>query len=141
MVSVDLSAARRAPGVKAALVWKDPADTKNNQVMFQGEEVAAIAAVTEERAIDAARLIKVEYEVLPHVSVVQQALAGKAPEVFTGGNVKQGQTQEAGDLAAGFAAAAHTIDETYSTHVITHACMESHGTVCEWDGDKLTANP
>src|SRR6185295_15363552 len=26
---------------------------------------------------------------------------------------------------------------TYSTHVITHACMESHGTVCEWDGDKL----
>ena len=139
VVSVDLSAARRAPGVKAALVWKDPADTKNNQVMFQGDEVAAVAADTEERAIDAARLIKVEYEVLPHVTVVEQALAGTAPEVFTGGNVQQGQTQEAGDLAAGFAAAAHTIDETYSTHVITHACMESHGTVCEWDGDKLTA--
>ena len=29
--------------------------------------------------------------------------------------------------------------QTYATHVITHACMESHGTVCEWDGDKLTA--
>ena len=55
------------------------------------------------------------------------------------GNVRQGQTQETGDLAAGFKAAAHTIEETYATHVITHVCLESHGTVCEWDGDKLTA--
>jgi len=66
VVSVDLAAAQRAPGVKAALVWKDPADP-NNRVMFQGDEVAAVAADTEEHAIDAARLIRVEYEVLPHV--------------------------------------------------------------------------
>jgi len=128
VVSVDLSAARRAPGVRAALVWRDPADAQNSRVMFQGDEVAAVAADTEERAIDAARLIRVEYEVLPHVTVVQQALTGTAPAVFTGGNVRQGQTQETGDLAAGFKAAAHTIEETYATHVITHACMESHGT-------------
>jgi xanthine dehydrogenase YagR molybdenum-binding subunit len=139
VVSVDLSAARRAPGVKVALVWRDPADPQNNRVMFQGDEVAAVAADTEEHAIDAARLVKVDYEVLPHVTVVDRALGGTAPAVFTGGNVRQGQTQETGDLAAGFSAAAHTIEETYSTHVITHACMESHGTVCEWDGDKLTA--
>ena len=37
------------------------------RVMFQGDEVAAVAADTEEHAIDAARLVKVEYEVLPHV--------------------------------------------------------------------------
>ena len=53
--------------------------------------------------------------------------------------MRQGQTQETGDLAAGFKAAAHTLEQTYATHVITHACLESHGTVCEWDGDKLTA--
>ena len=58
--------------------------------------------------------------------------------MFPSGNVRQGQTQETGDLAAGFKAAAHTIEETYATHVITHICLESHGTVCEWDGDKLT---
>jgi len=137
VVSVDLAAAQRAPGVKAALVWKDPADP-NNRVMFQGDEVAAVAADTEEHAIDAARLITVEYEVLPHLTVVEQALSGTAPAVFTNGNVRPGQTQETGDLAAGFQAAAHTLEETYSTHVITHACMESHGTVCEWQGDKLT---
>jgi xanthine dehydrogenase YagR molybdenum-binding subunit len=138
VVSVDLTAAKRAPGVKVALVWKDPANAQNVRVMFQGDEVAAVAADTEEHAIDAARLVRVEYEVLPHLTVVEQALTGKAPEVFTKGNVRQGQTQEAGDLAAGFKAAAHTIEETYETHVITHTCLESHGTVCEWDGDKLT---
>jgi xanthine dehydrogenase YagR molybdenum-binding subunit len=139
VVSVDLSAAQRAPGVKATLVWRDPADTQRNRVMFQGDEVAGVAADTEEHAIDAARLIKVEYEVLPQVTLVEQALAGTAPAVFTPANVRQGQTQEAGDLAAGFQAAAHTINQTYATHVITHVCLESHGTVCEWDGDKLTA--
>jgi xanthine dehydrogenase YagR molybdenum-binding subunit len=139
IVSVDLSAAQKAPGVKATLLWRDPANQQRNTVMYQGDEIAAVAADTEERAIDAARLVKVEYEVLPHVVVVDQALAGVAPVVFTGGNVKTGTAQETGDLAAGFKQAAHLIDETYSTHVITHACMESHGAVCEWDGDNLTA--
>jgi xanthine dehydrogenase YagR molybdenum-binding subunit len=138
VVSVDLSAAQRAPGVKVAIVHRDPADAATSVVMFQGDEVAAIAADTEENAIHAARLVKVEYERLPHVINVDQALAGTAPQVFTGGNVRQGQTQQTGDPATGFQAAAFTIDETYATHVITHVCLESHGCICEWDGDKLT---
>src|SRR6266545_4447658 len=40
IVSVDLSAAQKARGVKATLVWRDPADTQRNRVMFQGDEVA-----------------------------------------------------------------------------------------------------
>jgi xanthine dehydrogenase YagR molybdenum-binding subunit len=139
IVSIDLSAARQAPGVKAAIVWRDPADPQRNKVMFQGDEVAAIAADTEERAIDAARLVKVEYEVLPAVILVDQALSGNAPAVFTQGNVQQAAVQETGDLAAGFKQAAHVIEETYSTHVITHVCLETHGAVCEWEGDRLTA--
>jgi xanthine dehydrogenase YagR molybdenum-binding subunit len=139
VTAIDLEPARRAAGVKAVLVWRDPADPQRNAVMFQGDEVAAVAADSEEHAIDAARLVKVDYEVLPHVTNVDQALAGSAPQVFTGGNVRPGQSQEAGDLAAGFKAAAHTLEETYATHVITHTCLESHGTVCEWEGDKLTA--
>jgi len=138
VVSVDLSVASKMPGVKSALVWKDPA-AQANKAMFQGDEVAAVAADTEEHAIDAARAIKVEYEVLPHVALVDKALSPSAPVVFTGGNVRATPPQEAGDLTAGFAAAAHTIEETYETQVITHNCMESHGTVCEWEGEKLTA--
>jgi len=139
VVAVDLSAAQRVPGYKTALVHRDPKDEKTNVVMYQGDEVVAVVADTEEHAIDAARAVKVDYEMLPAVISVDAALAGTAPAVFTPANVRPGNAQEAGDLAAGFKAAAHTIDETYATHVITHVCMESHGTVCEWDGDKLTA--
>src|SRR2546428_7150466 len=64
VVSVDLSAAEKAPGVKAVLAYKEP----GSQVMYQGDPVAAVAADTEERARDAARLFKVENEALPPVS-------------------------------------------------------------------------
>jgi xanthine dehydrogenase YagR molybdenum-binding subunit len=139
VTAVDLSEARRAPGVKAALVWKEPGTTATSEVRYQGEPVAAIAAETEEQAIDAARLVKVTYDVLEHVASEQQAMASDAPVVFQGGNTRKGATQETGDLDAGFKAAAHIVEQTYATHVITHVCMESHGCVCEWDGDKLTA--
>jgi xanthine dehydrogenase YagR molybdenum-binding subunit len=139
VVSVDLAAATRMPGVKTALLTRDFSDSQNNRVMFQGDEVAAVAADTEEHAIDAARSIRVEYDVLPHVTVVEKALDGTAPAVFTGGNVRDGRPAQAGDLAAGFGAAAKVVEGTYSTQVITHNCMESHGTVCEWNGDRLMA--
>ena len=140
IVAVDLAEARRAPGVKAALVWKEP----GAQVMYQGDPVAAIAADTEEQAIDAARLVKVTYDVMSHVANVEQAMAADAPKIFESlqgvtGNQRRGNVDETGDLDAGFKAAAHVIEQTYQTHVITHVCMESHGCVCEWDGDKLTA--
>jgi xanthine dehydrogenase molybdopterin-binding subunit B len=135
IVSIDLSAAEKAPGVKAALAWKQP----GTKVMFQGDEVAALAADTEEHAGDAIRLIKVEYEELPHLATVEQAMAPDAPAVFEGGNTKVGPTQENGDIDAGFKQAVHTIEATYATHTITHVCLETHGCVAEWDGDKLTA--
>ena len=138
VVSVDLSPATRMPGVRTALLVRDFSDAQNNRVMFQGDEVAAVAADTEEHAIDAARAIKVEYEVLPHLTVVEKALDGTAPAVFTGGNVRDGRPAQAGDLSMGFGAAAKTVEGIYSTQVITHNCMETHGTVCEWNGDKLT---
>jgi len=139
VLSIDLAPAQRVPGYKTALIHRDPKDEKTNVVMYQGDEIVAVVADTEEHAIDAARAVKIEFETLPAVISVDAALAGSAPPVFTPANVRAANTAEAGDLAAGFAAAAHRLDETYSTHVITHVCMESHGTVCEWDGDKLTA--
>ena len=134
IVSIDLSEAQKAPGVKAALNLKQA----GAEVMYQGDPVAAIAADTEERVNDAARLVKVQYEVLPHVALVELSMAQNAPVVFKDGNTRAGQTQENGDLEAGFKQAAHTVEQTYSTHVITHVCMETHGSVSEWDGDKLT---
>jgi len=135
IVAIDLSDAQKAPGVRAALEHKQA----GAQVMYQGDAVAAVAADTEERAIDAARLVKVQYQVLPHLANVEQAMDPDAPAVFQPGNIRQGVAQETGDLSAGFASAAQTVEATYSTHVITHVCMESHAVVCEWEGEKLTA--
>ncbi len=134
IVAIDMTEAAIAPGVKATLLHKEP----GAEVMYQGDVVAAVAADTEERAIDAARLVKVQYSLLPHFANVEQAMAADAPVVFTGGNVRAGATQESGALDAGFQSAAHTVEQTYATHVITHVCMESHAAVCEWDGDRLT---
>ena len=136
IVSIDMSAAKAAPGVRTTLIWKDQ---PNAQVMYQGDPVAAVAADTEEQAIDAARLVKVTYDVMEHLANVEQAMASDAPVVFMNGNTRKGNVDETGDLDAGFKQAAHVIEQTYSTHVITHVCMETHGCVCEWDGDQLTA--
>ncbi|HUK34106.1 MAG TPA: xanthine dehydrogenase family protein molybdopterin-binding subunit [Vicinamibacterales bacterium] len=141
VVSVDLSAAKAVPGVRATLAWKEP----NAQVMYQGDPVAAVAADTEELAEDAARLVRVQYDVMEHVANVEQAMANDAPKVFdatmqnVSGNQRKGNAEENGNLEEGFKQAAHVVEQTYSTHVITHVCMETHGCVCEWDGDKLTA--
>jgi xanthine dehydrogenase YagR molybdenum-binding subunit len=135
VTSLDLAAAQKAPGVRAVLPWKEP----GAEVLYQGDPVAAVAADTEERARDAARLVRVRYEVLPHVASEAQAMAADAPRIFPSGNTRAGQRAEQGDLDVGFKAAAHIVEQTYSTHVITHVCLETHGAVCEWDGDKLTA--
>lgn len=135
IVAIDFSAARSAPGVKAVLTWKEP----GTEVMYQGDVVAAVAADTEDHARDAARLVRIEYETLPHFSSEERAMAPDATKVFTTGNTRVGQSAETGDLEAGFKAAAHVHEATYATQVITHVCLETHGAVCEWDGDKLTA--
>src|SRR5439155_14617539 len=144
ITSIDLTAAEKAPGVKAVLAYRNQGD----EVYYQGDPVAAVAADTEERARDAARLVRVRWEPLPHVSNETLAMNAHAPKWNAAGNPRSGkpwentnpgQRQETGDLAAGFQQAAHVVEQTYSTHIITHVCLETHGTVCEWEGDKLTA--
>ncbi|HEX2445238.1 MAG TPA: xanthine dehydrogenase family protein molybdopterin-binding subunit [Vicinamibacterales bacterium] len=136
--AIDFSAAEKAPGVKAVLPIVDP--TKGEaKVMYHGDEVAAVAAESEDQALDAARLIKVDYEVLPHLATVEQAMRAEAPKVFKEGNVRPANAQEDGDIEAGFKAAAHIVEGMYSTQVQTHNSLETHGCVCEWEGENLTA--
>jgi xanthine dehydrogenase YagR molybdenum-binding subunit len=133
--SIDLAAAQKAPGVRAVLATIEP----GQKVMYAGDEIAAIAAVTELQAEDAVRLIKVEWEVLPHLATVEQAMVPEAPKVFENGNTRQGNAEEHGDVEAGFKDAAHVVEGTYSTQVQTHTSLETHGCVCEWSGENLTA--
>src|SRR5579864_5046183 len=62
VVSVDISAAEKFPGVKGVYIIQD----KGSEIHWAGDDIAVVAAVDEPTAADAARLIKIEYEVLPH---------------------------------------------------------------------------
>src|SRR6185437_7149549 len=73
--SIDTAAAEKLPGVKAVqLIAKEGATLR-----YQGDDIAIVAAETEEQARDGARAIKVEYDVLPHCVTEAQAMADGAP--------------------------------------------------------------
>ena len=137
--SIDLTRAKAMPGVKATLALIEP----GKAVRYQGDDVAALCAETEEQARDAARAVEVVYNVLPHCVTEAQSMAEGAPKIITSGNVRKGRTQVDQDPEAAMAKADATIEGTYTAPVITHVCLETHGLTAEWktvDGkDKVTA--
>jgi xanthine dehydrogenase YagR molybdenum-binding subunit len=153
--SVDLSAARKMPGVKAALAIVQPGE----KVRFAGQEIAALAADTPERALDAIQAIRVTYDPQPFVVDARAARNDDAPLVFEGaaqtktsagdspgarkalpkkGNVQGPRSSDKGNIDDGFRQAAAVVEGTYSTQVQTHSALETHGLVAKWDGDELT---
>jgi len=73
IVRIDTARAERLPGVKA--VWTADAEW----VRFAGQDIAAVAAVSQEIAEDAARLVEVQYEATPFVTDLEEAMAPTAP--------------------------------------------------------------
>ncbi|HUH88579.1 MAG TPA: xanthine dehydrogenase family protein molybdopterin-binding subunit [Pusillimonas sp.] len=130
IVTIDTSAALALPGVKAVLTGNDapatpwgggPAKERyilaKGVVRFAGEEVAAVAAVTEDIARDALDLIRVEYEELPALLTPDQALAPGAPTVHPGreDNIAHEIKFHRGDVDAAMASAHYVYEATYST--------------------------
>ncbi|MBM3263103.1 MAG: xanthine dehydrogenase family protein molybdopterin-binding subunit [candidate division Zixibacteria bacterium] len=137
---IDASRAVALAGVKAVVLPSDAPNVFAQECRYAGQEVAAVAASTPEIAEDALRLIVVEYEILPFVVDVDQALKPESTQVHADRkNVSQAQIREQGDVAAGFAAADATFEATYRCQVHTHSALETHGSVAKWDGDQLTA--
>jgi hypothetical protein len=89
---IDTAEAERAPGVKAIHILdrllgvaqeRDKKEQTNYPlVRFAGQPIAAIAADTQHHADEAARLVRVEYEVLPFVVDIEKARQADAPTVF-----------------------------------------------------------
>lgn len=127
--SLDTSAAEKMPGVKAIEVLAGPGKT----VRFHGDDIAIVAAETEEQARDAVRAIKVEYEQLPHAATEAQAMAAGAPQVVNGGNVRKGRAQTMGKPDDEIKKSEAVIEATYSVPVVTHVCLETHGLTARWD--------
>jgi xanthine dehydrogenase YagR molybdenum-binding subunit len=143
------------PGVRAALAIAKPGDT----LRFAGQEVAAVAADTPERALDALAAIRVDYQPKPFVVDPAASRKPEAPLVFETkvetktsagdlpsaarplgrkGNVQGPRSSNKGDVEEGFRKADAVVEATYTTQVQTHTALETHGLVARWDGDELT---
>ena len=144
--SIDTSRAEAAPGVRAVISaanapeieWYTDSVLFDRTVRFVGDEVAAVAAETEEQADDALRLIAVEYEALPFVVDLAAARRPDAPRLRPDGNVSAEQKYARGDVAAGFRDAEVVVEAVYVTGTALHNCLEPHGCTATWEGDQLT---
>lgn len=128
VISIDTSAAEKMPGVKAVHNFVEP----GFEVFWAGKEIVAVAAETDDQARDATHAVKIEYDVLPFF--VSDVSPDKAPAT----NVQQLNESTNEDPDAGFKNADVIHEGEYGSPTITHCCLESHGQVTEWEGDKLT---
>jgi xanthine dehydrogenase YagR molybdenum-binding subunit len=132
IVSVNLDPAKSLPGVKTAL------QVKEGRVKYLGEQVAAVAAVDEETAEEALKLIQVEYKALPHALSLDKAMEQGAPQVHDSPNVEKLNEYSRGNVDKGLSEAEVTIERTYQTNVEIHHPTETHGSVAMWEEDQLT---
>ncbi|MCZ6794686.1 MAG: xanthine dehydrogenase family protein molybdopterin-binding subunit [Planctomycetota bacterium] len=125
ITSLDLSGAEAVSGVRVTHVIKG----EGSELHYAGDEIVAVAAETEERAWDALRAIKCEFEVLQHSSSEDQSRR------LGGDFVKEPSEQKSGDVEQALREAAVTVEGTYGAGVVTHVCLESHGLVAHWISD------
>ncbi len=123
------------PKVPWGVVKKDQQVLAVDKVRHLGEEVAAVAAETEEAALEAIERIEVDYEILSPVFDMEEALVPGAPEVHEGSkNISRTIQICHGDVIKGFAESAVVHEETYTTAHQFQAYMEPLGALADVDG-------
>jgi xanthine dehydrogenase YagR molybdenum-binding subunit len=143
---IDVSRALALPGVRGVLhrfnapkaAFRGEETIFREEVRFAGDEVAGVAAETEETAAAALRLIDVDYEVLPFVADLEEAMSDGAIRLDEKGNVSESGTYERGDVRRAFAESKLVVEGIYRTSTQLHNSLETHGAVARWDGDELT---
>ncbi|MHC4262792.1 MAG: xanthine dehydrogenase family protein molybdopterin-binding subunit, partial [Planctomycetota bacterium] len=156
IVSIDTSRAEALQGVHAVITGKDlpikygviPWTPDENalavdKVRFIGDEVAAVAAVSEDVADAALELIDVEYEVLPHYFDPLEALKNctaaihENPKRPERGNLSKRVELDFGDVEGGFDASDVIVEQDYTFHGTTHTAIEPHCAVANYSADGL----
>jgi len=140
ILGIDVASAESAPGVRAVLTARDVPGVNGFGVLVQeipvlaadtvryvGEPVALVAAETEEEAEGALELIRVDYEPLPAVTSVEDALRPDAPRLHPGGNIAMRIRAANGDPHRALETAAAVVEGTYRTQFQKHMYMELEG--------------
>src|SRR6266508_1801815 len=163
IVSIDASRARAMPGDLTALTHEDVPDVLYGQlvkdrrlfardrVRFEGDIIAAVAALTPEIAAEAVAAIDVEYEPLPAVSDPELALAEDAPiiheqwqsyeadeQLGRDGNLLGFSSVVKGDADAAMSAADVVVKSRYVTDASQGAPIEPRAILAQWQGDRVT---
>jgi CO/xanthine dehydrogenase Mo-binding subunit len=168
--SIDTSKAEKLKGVKAVMTSKDLPDQKfeyvgpervavnfwhmtrnimaRDKVLYEGHALAAVAATTPAIAEEALKLIEVDYEVLPHVIDVDEAMKADAPllheDMITRGiepaptkpsNISKKIEYKMGDVAAGFASADEVVEMSFKTAPVHQGYIEPHACLARTDAD------
>ena len=168
--SIDTSKAESLPGVQAVVTAVDFPDqdfayigperaaanfwhiTRNilarEKALYEGHAVAAVAASGAATATRACALIEVDYETLPNVIDVDDAMADDAPLLFEdmitrgvepaptkASNVAKILTFEIGDIAAGFAEADEIVEKNFKTAAVHQGYIEPHACLARYGAD------
>ena len=148
---IDVRKALKLPGVVAVLtrddlegldpfygaVVRDRPFIATDKVRYQGEPVAAVAAVDLSTAGEALDLIQVKYDELPVISDTVGALMdGEATVHET--NLCNQSGYEWGDVTNAFAKADHVFDDTFTFPMVYHYSMEPHAVIADYSNQGIT---
>jgi CO/xanthine dehydrogenase Mo-binding subunit len=154
IVSIDTRDAETTPGVVAVVTREDFKDTSPyigrgkrgdhpiialERVIFAGQPVVALAAIDRATAEEALAKIHVEYEQLPAVIDVDEALARGAPRVheFAERNICFQTELVKGNVEQGFAEADEIFEDSFEFPMVYHYSMEPHTAIALVDGDSI----
>ena len=147
LLSRDISAAQAIPGVVAVLLGEDVPNNEvwvdvpgqeteitslkasmqilaTERVRYQGEPIALIIAESEDVFAAAEQAVEIEYEELPGVYTVQDALDPAAPQVRESGNLLATWSIDHGDVDEAFAGADVIVEGEYYSQFVDHAYLE-----------------
>lgn len=151
ILSIDTSEAEALPGVRAVITHKNVPPNVYNRILRNlndplpaterifdtivrnvGDEVAAVAADTEEIAAKALRLVRVEYEPLPVVLDPVAALKEDSVKLYSEGNLLKHQFVQCGDPDGALASAEYVFENVVNTQMVHHGAMEPHAYIAQW---------
>jgi len=154
ILHIDRSRAERLPGVKAVITandtprrkfcmnpaWKNNMILQDEKVRYVGDQVAAVAAIDDDTALEAISLIRVDYEPLPAVFDPEEAMQPGAPQIhLEENNIALHGVRNFGDVDKGFHEADYICEGTYYSPPVAHCCIEPRGCIAAYDSrGKLT---
>ncbi|HHY38352.1 MAG TPA: molybdopterin-dependent oxidoreductase [Clostridia bacterium] len=146
ILNIDTSAAKKVPGVKAVITAKDTPGIRfgtthddwyilaPDKVRFVGEEIAAVAAIDEETALEALDLIKCDFEELPAVFDPEEAMEPGAPKINEADrNIAHHFHVERGDVNRAFGESAVVYENRFETSQVYQAYLEPNAAIAEYD--------